>query len=372
MVHLKVVNRILKRITRVLALVGFASFPFAAPAQAVQDGSFEFFGGNLWSNCMGTPDAQVLDGFGVGIYGVQTPAAAGTRYLGLHADALMAEGVGQPMAMESGIHFMGSVQLFRSQVLQNWDGTGQLELWGGSDCNHAEELLWRSGSVTNVDAWQTFPIEFTPTRNHSFLQVRLVMDAGSGQSTYLCVDDLSLFTGFFGFDFVDFDAEVVGAQVGLAWQTAPLQAVVEFDVQVSNDGNVFASVGQLQGQVGASHFQYSHFPSALGNFSFRIVGTDVGGHQSVSEVRVVQVTDLGTLTFYPNPNRGLLSLRVPIGTYISAFNLYDMAGSLVASIEVSDAASEPLQLPLYLPNGVYVMEVQMGSKTVHQRLLLDR
>lgn len=337
----------------------------------MQDGSFETTPGESWTNCTGEPDRQVLDGNGPGIFGIHTPPAHGQYYLGLVAtDGGVQEGIGQQIFLEAGRHCFGSISLFRSMAHQGWDGTGQLEIWGGSDCEHLTELLWTSGTVSNLDAWRSYPVFFSPVENHSWLTLRLALEPGSGTMTYVCLDDFRLDNVFFSVDFLSLTAEPGAQGIQLDWITASLPDATDFDIQWSNDGQSFQSVGRQSAAMGGTAFSFLHVPMQPGRHFYRIAATDAGGHTQMSPV-VESVVASSFTAVFPNPVTDHFTAVMAEGLVLKGLRLMDLQGRVVLEQAGGDASNMRVSLPDGLVPGIYILEATSGQQTHRQRIRVD-
>lgn len=352
-------------------------------AQLLRDGSFEGSRSNLpysegWTDCNGTPDTQVLDGFGVGIFGIRTPASHGEQYLGLLADdAGFSESIGQAFFLEGGQLYTGNIDIYRSVVHNSWNGTGRIEIWAGSNCGNAQELIWNSGTISNEDYWQNYTVALLPRQSYNWITVKAVLDAGSGEMTYLCIDNFDLLSSALGFDFVDFSANAVGKQVSLAWETEALTETHDFSVQWSADGQSFTEIGNQIGLVGEGNFQFVWNAQFSGKHFFRIAATDLRGNLQISEVVEANIAedDGGDMVLYPNPARAYLQIALPENNAqadICQLRIYDAQGRLVLTQNRQHQANLRLQLPAYLPQGMYFLESQVGQLVARKSFLIQK
>ena len=346
-------------------------FPADALSQFVQDGGFEAVPGETWAKCAGEPDRQVLDGNGPGILGIHTPPVQGQYYLGLVAtDGGVQEAIGQELFLEAGRHCFGSISLFRSTAHQNWDGTGRLEIWGGTDCNNSTELLWSSGTVSNLDAWREYPVYFSPIENHTWISLRLSLDAGSGSMTYVCLDDFRLDNVFFSVNFMDIKANATSQGIQLDWTTASLPDATEFEVQWSNDGQEFKGIGRQSAAIGGTTFNYTHANTVPGRHLYRIAATDAGGHTDMSPVVEALIASPAT-TVFPNPVRDHFTALVGDGQELKSLRLIDLQGRVVLERNGGETADMRVSLPEGIVPGVYVLEIASGQQTFRQSLRVD-
>jgi hypothetical protein len=353
-------------------------FPHYSFGQLLRDGSFELVGnpyepGMGWTVCVGDPDAQVLDGSGPGIFGVNTPPANGQHYVGMIAnDQGAAEALGQSLLLEAGMHYFGSVSLFRSTAHQSWNGTAAFQIWGGADCSSPEELLWTSGPVTNVDAWREFTISFAPLYNHSWISAKCALQAGSGEMTYLCADDLRLDNSYFAVDFLGFEATAAANAVSLEWETVALEDRLDFQVEWSRDGQNFEHVGTVEAWAGNSAFAFTHTPSDRGRQFYRIKSVDLGGHEDLSEIRQVLLTEEG-LQIFPNPAHDRVTVATGMsGSAIQSVVLRDLSGKEVHAWDMDGVSQVSLDLPAGLSRGYYLLQVQAQGITTTRRLLIGQ
>ena len=353
---------------------------FALKAQLVQDGSFEGTRSNVpitegWTDCSGSPDTQVLDGFGVGIFGIRTPAAHGEKYLGMLADDTgVSESIGQALPLSGGQLYTGHIDIFRSSVHNAWNGTGRIEIWAGDGCGLDQELLWTSGTIANEDVWQNYSVALLPRHSHNWISVKAVLDAGSGEMTYVCIDNFNLLSSALGFDFVDFSAQTRGSQIKLNWQTIALSDATDFDIAWSEDGQSFDEViGSISGRTGESSFSYTLQAPQNGKQFFRISATDLDGNQGLSQVIETNIDQAAQIFVFPNPASSYINLTLPLNSNeICHLRMLDSQGRLVLEQEVVKTSSLRLELPAHLGSGLYFIESQIGNSIARKRLLLQR
>jgi hypothetical protein len=343
-------------------------------SQLLRDGSFELQSSatpnNIrWTTCMGDPDMQVMDGSGPGIFGINTPPAHGQRYLGLLATQQgLTESVGQELKLESGMYYFGSVEVFRSMAHQSWNGTGQIQIWGGTSCNALSEMVWTTGTISHLDTWQTIDIAFTPLHNHTWLSVVVALDAGSGEMTYICIDDLQLTDQYFAVDFLNFEAVPALEDVMLQWETAALENNMRFDVEWSADGEGFQKVGDVQGMAFQSNFEFVHAAPVQGRQFYRIRTVDQGGHETLSEV--LQVVWGGTgVQVFPNPGSAGNPITISANGTIQSLRLLDLGGKTLVETSGNESAELGLELPA-MAQGCYLLQVQVdGVQSMHRLLI---
>ena len=305
-----------------LALFGlalFLCFGFSAEAQILTNSSFEASGGSSssvpagWSNCGGSPDVQIINGSGAGIFGINTTPSDGTTYMGMVTTNGQAyqESMGQACNLIAGVPYSGSIDIFRSNGHTTWSGTGRIQFWGGSSCTNRQELLWDSGSVTNLLTWNNYPISFTPTQNHTFLTIVNFNNTGTGNGHYNCIDNLVL-TNILPIELASFTATSVSNGVDLDWETTASLEGQDFEVTWSTDGSAtaqFQTIGSVSAKEGQTNYTFAHHLPAYGDNFYRLKMTDENGEITFSEIRMVNFNEMHALDLYPNPSNGDLHVR---------------------------------------------------------------
>ena len=359
----------------VLVLLGAFFCPMFLSAQLLNDGSFEGNQDHLptfegWSECEGSPDSQILDGFGVGIFGINTPASHGNQYLGLLAESgAPAEAVGQAVELVGGQLYSGSIDLFRSVVHHNWNGTGQIEIWAGFGCGAEQELLWSSGSILNEDVWQTYPVNLLPVHSYSWLTIKAVLDNGSGDMTYVCLDNFSLLSSALGFNFLNFDAESIENGIRFNWETAALEDLIQFQIEASLDGSQFESVGNISGSEGQKTFSYD-FIGAHEMRYYRIKAQDQNGNIFLSNIIEFASSNVVLAKLSPNPAHDFVRIEMPRKAEASyQIRLLNLSGQLICDPIFTNGSYE-LSIPSKIESGLYILEILEANKISYQRLVI--
>lgn len=168
-----------------------------------------------------------------------------------------------------------------------------------------------------------------------------------------------------------FAGEVQPGGNALSWQTLREENHWKFAVERSADGESFAPIGEVMG-AGQAH-QYAFFDAAPLPLSYyRLKQIDFDGTFRYSSVLRLQRQAhglAGTLTAYPNPTEGQLTLRYDSPSAgPMTLRLYDLTGRLLRRSQ-HDLLRGRNQVDLDLadlPGGTYQLEV----RTVNQRLRL--
>lgn len=330
-----------------------------------------------WTNCGGSPDTQIINGSGNGIFGINTPADDGITYLGFVSTSYgYIEAAGQATSLSSGTAYTGSLALYRSTLHSSWNGTGQCQIWGGTSCSNRTELLWSSGTITNLNNWQTYAVTLQPTMNHSYIIFVNYFNSGTGSMDYFCLDDIVLAATVLPVEMQSFTAEDRETAVDLHWMTDELATPHTFQVEWSGDAKEFTAIGSVEAERGESQFSLVHPDPQPGMNYYRLQVIDVNGETTFSEIRQVEHAASHFVNVFPNPTHA--DLNVNLRLYDNErvdVKVMDAAGRAVyASSSELPAGSQLLTLPLSedLAQGLYHLEVRVGNEVAYEKITLQK
>lgn len=349
-------------------------------AQILANPSLEGQSGSVppnWTNCGGSPDTQILNGTGQGIFGINTPPQNGNTYLGFVSTSYgYIEAIGQPVNLTSGTSYTGSLALFRSTLHSSWNGTGQCQIWGGTSCSNRIELLWTSGTVTNLNSWQTRAVSFSPTMNHSYIIFVNYFNPGTGSMDYFCLDNIILTASVLPVEMLSFVAEDQTQGIDLKWETEALATDYTFELEWSGDAYLFESMGTLTANAGETAFNYTHESPQPGMNYYRLRMIDANGDESYSEIRQVEHEKNHFVQVYPNPTASEINLGLRLyETSEVAVRVLDASGRLAHQQSQVLAEGSPvlaLNIQDDLPGGLYHLEIRMGDAVAYQNVTVQK
>ena len=112
----------------------------------------------------------------------------------------------------------------------------------------------------------------------------------------------------------------------LQWEAANTENTKAFNIQRSNDGHSFSTVGQVGVSGGSSyHFEDNYIPTTT--VYYRIEQVDKNGQMFYSSTARLTVNGQ-PLTVFPNPAKGTIHVSVPSGNTVYVM-IYDAIGRLV-------------------------------------------
>lgn len=156
----------------------------------------------------------------------------------------------------------------------------------------------------------------------------------------------------------NFTATPEGNAILLQWLTDNQQPNTQYEIQVSQDGKNFYTVGQAEGDASATgvtakyQYQYNPDPAYVGKLYFRIQETDPSGKVTLSAILIVDPggrSDADAISYQTFPNPATNSLQVMFNsTQTGRFlvQLVGTSGQIVQQKAVSLAGGNQITLDL--------------------------
>lgn len=167
----------------------------------------------------------------------------------------------------------------------------------------------------------------------------------------------------------------------LEWKTASELNNDYFELERSNAGEVFSSVGKVNGKGTtneASSYSLIDEQPFIGNNYYRLKQVDFDGTVSYSNVIVVKNEQEGVfnISVFPNPvsKEGAVVVRtLKDDEYEATVVIMDMTGRALTSYQVNGAGTfeQSIDLSTWGEVGIYLVEMRQGSKRVFKRLMLN-
>lgn len=163
-------------------------------------------------------------------------------------------------------------------------------------------------------------------------------------------------------EFVSFNANGKKGNAYLDWSTASEKDADYFDVQKSNDGKNFYSIGKVKAHGNSTVMSYYNFVDGnigSGVFYYRIKEIDYNGEYLLTEIKSIKQSVSGVVALFPNPvNDGIFSVVMPedrIGNCHVV--LYDNTGRMVYDEITSDYNSKFTVSSKQLQPGTYTVKI---------------
>lgn len=168
---------------------------------------------------------------------------------------------------------------------------------------------------------------------------------------------------------VFFRGKYEDGEVGLSWQTATEKDNDYFLLEHSADGSLFETLAQIKGNGTSSvpnNYSYRHTNPSSGDNYYRLKQVDFDGKFAYSNIVLVRVGQDEEVNIYPNPTKG--SVFISGDSQDRVVKLTNFTGKVI--LEKNLSYSNLLDLS-GLPEGVYFIEIQTGSKIVVKRVVKE-
>lgn len=209
----------------------------------------------------------------------------------------------------------------------------------------------------------------------------------SGIVRVRCAADSCPATSFLGWasacalpvEFVGLNAKYVNDNINLYWQTETEVNSDFFEVQRSDDGISFETIGTIEAAGNASqrrtYYMVDENPLDGVNF-YRIKEVDFDGKSQLSDVVMVNTESGAAIDItgmFPNPTNGIVRLDLLNNTSNEVVvKVINLAGSkvMMETIVEEDVFSVEMDIT-ELPEGVYFVTANNGERTVTRKLIKE-
>jgi hypothetical protein len=176
---------------------------------------------------------------------------------------------------------------------------------------------------------------------------------------------------------LSFTGQYANSLVTLNWSTAQEQQNKEFQVQYSDNGYSFETIGTVPGKMNSATvsdyvFNTTHYKSGK-NF-YRLKQVDVDGHSTISSIVTILISQQTIISLAPNPASTRLNLWVsqPVSGQLQ-LTLTTLAGQQVwATMLAGNTNNTNVNLPVLI-KGVYIATItnSKGEKLFSNKLVIQ-
>lgn len=169
-----------------------------------------------------------------------------------------------------------------------------------------------------------------------------------------------------------FNVNLQNNQPLLKWATASEQNSAYFVVE-RNSGNGFASLDTVKaiGNSGSTtQYNYTDRNPLAGTLLYRLKQADIDGkfvYSTVVSLTINQTTKV--ISFYPNPTRNIINIRLPINEQQAQLKIHDNKGSLIRQVKLTSNQST-LDLSA-VPAGIYFLTIESAGNRLTQKLIKE-
>jgi hypothetical protein len=169
----------------------------------------------------------------------------------------------------------------------------------------------------------------------------------------------------------DFTATTTNKTVVLNWQTLTEVNNNYFEIQRSDYGKNFATIGKVsskQQSNGAAYLFFDENPQYTNHY--RIKQVDVDGKYSYSKILFVQVEAINKLKIMNNPAKDILTIVVAKGNSKQAtLGLYTLNGKQVLTQTATDGINK-IAIDK-LTNGFYFIQLLQNNQVFRQKIVIN-
>ena len=179
----------------------------------------------------------------------------------------------------------------------------------------------------------------------------------------------------------DFDAAASNGEVSLTWKTQMEQNSSRFDIErSSNSGAKWEVIGKVaaKGQsTSVVNYAFTDATPGSGTLQYRVHEYDLDGRPTLSEIKVVRLTALATISIFPNPAKDYVNVSLPVSEATSgavSIRLFGQSGQLLAEKNVKGAGGTILSFPVsnYAPGNYLVQVVTADGARQVSKVLISK
>ncbi|MFT3934510.1 MAG: hypothetical protein QM726_12885 [Chitinophagaceae bacterium] len=161
----------------------------------------------------------------------------------------------------------------------------------------------------------------------------------------------------------------------LSWTTTEEINVSHYDLQRSDDGISFYSIGNTPAQntAGTHQYQYTDSKPMRAFAYYRLKSVDKDGQYKLSKVIIITATTVTKELYAVNPVHGQVELQVQRITGVLQYKISTLSGQVVQSgkINVVLPGRYKIALQSAVAHGVYILQLEKTGFAFTQRLLVD-
>jgi hypothetical protein len=167
-----------------------------------------------------------------------------------------------------------------------------------------------------------------------------------------------------------FSANIAGNRTLISWTTSNEMEVKQFEVQRGVDGLSFVTINTaLLGSGNVYH--YYDIPPAAGSYFYRLKMIEQDGTFSLSSIVNLSFDNALRLVAFPNPTKGILTLRFP-QSESGSIKILNSGGLQLMLIPVTNTATTANFNLSMFANGRYQVQWSDGKQTLNQVIWLKK
>ncbi len=230
----------------------------------------------------------------------------------------------------------------------------------------------RYDATASIPVWRRENVDLT---SYGGKTIQLAFEGTSAQGNVFGLDNIEIsFSNVVPVSMLQFDANRNGKSNHLTWTTAQEINVDRFEVEFSEDGKNFKSIGRLQATnqtTGKQNYRYIDNRTTTGIHYYRIRSVDRDSKYSLSEVRSVRNLGYASLSVFPNPVINQINLEIDLEkTENAVYIITDLSGRRVQTGRLNlNAGSNRMPVSCgNIPKGTYILTLQLNNETLVKKI----
>ena len=239
---------------------------------------------------------------------------------------------------------------------------------------------WTSTNATIIDGQGTNTVEVSADIDAGPGSVSVIVTTDCGSATANLSFEVAEDCGFINplpVELISFDGAATSQGIALNWATASEKNNDRFEVQRSQDGRNFETVGTVKGNGSASNRNdYSFLDKAAKNGLnyYRLRQVDFNGEFEFSKVLAID-TKMGaanSVTLYPNPaTDGNFNVRMTPTKEATNIQIMDISGKVLMNKSVNNVSELSINgKALGMKAGMYLISVKTGNNVTVEKLIV--
>jgi Lamin Tail Domain/Secretion system C-terminal sorting domain len=164
-------------------------------------------------------------------------------------------------------------------------------------------------------------------------------------------------------ELTSFNANTKNSKTNLTWQTASEKNNAHFDIERSNDGDVFSKIGQVKGNGNSTvtqNYQFTDATPAKGINYYRLRQVDFDGTESVSKTVSVNFDGKQSkVKVYPTLVKDAVNVELS-SELKSEISVRDLTGRTLLAQNTEGVSNQTLNLGA-LSSGLYILSVRSNE-----------
>jgi Secretion system C-terminal sorting domain len=180
-------------------------------------------------------------------------------------------------------------------------------------------------------------------------------------------------------ELISFSSRIVNGEILLEWETATELNNQGFEIQRSQDNNIFSTIGFVKGNGTSSKNHSYHFTDKQisGKVYFRLKQVDFNGSYTYSDVIEAEGVSVSSILLeqnYPNPFNPATTIKYQLGNdgFVN-LKIFNAIGEEVAELvsQFQKAGNHQVNFDgRNLPSGIYVYQLSSGNFIESRKMIL--